>query len=339
MARLGHLFASSLLTVFLAASSASAATGVTPSDATPVQREEAQSHFAKGRDLYTARKFDEAAAEFEKSYAIVASPNALFFLARCDRERGKLVAAYAELGRTAAEAREHASEDPRYAKTAQAASDERDAVEKSLGFVTVTLTGGNADTSVTIAGAKLPRAALGDPIPLMPGTTDVAIETPGKPPIHQSVSVFGGEKKSVTLDAGVVDTAAPAEPTVAAPPPPAVDHAGEAAASRAHLRTASYVSAGVTVAGFATFAVLGVLSNNTYNDLQSQCHGPCPAGSGHEDEISRGKTEQTVADVGFVVGAVAAATAVTLFVMSLPTKSDRVSFVVGPTSAGVSGEF
>src|SRR5580704_11670159 len=78
--------------------------------------------------LVTASAHDEAAAEFDKSYAIVSSPNALFFLARCDRERGKLVTAYAELGRTAAEAREHASEDTRYVKTAQAASDERDAI-------------------------------------------------------------------------------------------------------------------------------------------------------------------------------------------------------------------
>ncbi len=320
------------------ATAAGAVTGVTPSDATPVQREEAQSHFAKGRDLYTARKFDEAAAEFEKSYAIVASPNALFFLARCDRERGKLVAAYAELGRTAAEAREHASEDPRYAKTAQAASEERDAIAPQLGFVTLTLTGGTPETTLTVGEEKLPRAALGEPIPLMPGTTNVTIETPGKPALHQTVSVFGGEKKSVTLDAGAVETPAAAPSSVAGPVAPPGDPAADAAAARARTRTWSYVSAGVAVAGIATFAVVGTLSNNDYSDLQAKCHGPCPPGV-DQDEINRGKTEQTIADVGLVVGLVGAAAAVTLFVMSLPTKSDKVTAVVGPSWVGVRGEF
>ncbi len=81
------------------------------------------------------------------------------------------------------------------------------------------------------------------------------------------------------------------------------------------------------------------MSNSTYSDLQAQCHGPCSSGAGNQDEINRGKTEQTVADVGLVVGLVGAAAAVTLFVMSLPTKSDKVSAVVGPTWIGVKGEF
>jgi hypothetical protein len=328
--------------VFLAAASAQAAAGVTPSDATPVQREEAQTHFAKGRDLYTAKRFDEAAAEFERSYAIVASPNALFFLARCDRERGKLVAAYAELGRTAAEAREHASEDPRYAKTAQAASDERDAIAAQLGFVTVNVTGGSAETTVTVAGTKFPRAALGEPLPIAAGSTEVVVETPGSAPVRQSVAVFAGEKKSVTIDAGTASAPAVAEPPRATPAAPLHADSGEdAAAGRARLRTVSYVSAGVAVVGLATFAVAGTLSNSAYSDLQAKCHGPCPSdgGSGTRDEIDRGKTEQTLANVGLVVGLVGAAAAVTFFVMSLPGKSDKVSLTVGPSWLGVKGEF
>ncbi len=332
-----------ILLVLSAAASAEAGAGVTPSDATPVQREEAQTHFARGRDLYAAKKYDEAAAEFEKSYAIVGSPNALFFLARCDRERGKLVAAYAELGRTAAEAREHASEDPRYAKTAQAASEERDAIAPQLGFVTVSVTGGTAETSVTIAGARFPRAALGEPLPVMPGSTEVVVETPGKPPLRRMVAVFGGEKKSVTLDAGAAEPAINPQPGVAPPLPPLPLHPAsleEEAAGRARLRTWSYVSAGAAVVGLATFAVAGTMSNAAYSDLQAQCHGPCPSGNaGNQDEIARGKTEQTAADVGLVVGLVGAAAAVTLFVMSLPVKSDRVTAAFGPTWVGVKGEF
>ncbi|MGO8996925.1 MAG: tetratricopeptide repeat protein [Polyangiaceae bacterium] len=328
----------------LCAPSAHAGAGVTPSDATPVQREEAQTHFARARDLYTAKKFDEAAAEFDKSYAIVASPNALFFLARCDRERGKLVAAYSELGRTAAEAREHASEDPRYAKTAEAATEERDALAPQLGFVTVTVTGGSQETTVTVAGGKFPRAALGEPIPVMPGSTEVIVDTPGKPSQRRTVAVFGGEKKTLTFDAGAVEAAPAAEPAAPAPLPPRGPTPEEEAATRGHIRTASYVAGGVAVVGLITFAAAGIASNNTYSNLQAECHGPCAPGAGNQSEINSGKTEQIVADVGLVFGLVGVAAAVTLYVMSIPagpSKTDKVTldYFVGPGWMGVKGEF
>jgi hypothetical protein len=334
-----RLLCSLVVTIFLAAPSARAAHGVTPSDATPVQREEAQSHFARGHDLYTAKRYDDAAAEFEKSYAIVASPNALFFLARCDRERGKLVDAYAELGRTAAEAREHAADDPRYAKTAQAASDERDAIAQQLGFVTVTVTGGTPDTMVTVAGAKFPRAALGEPLPVAPGNTEIVVDTPGRPPMRQTVTVVAGEKRSVTLDGGTAEPTASTElaaPPLLSPPP---DGSGAEGSGRAGIRAGAYIAAGIAVAGLATFAVLGTLSNNTYSDLETHCHGPCPATSSNEDEINRGKTEQTIANVALVAGLVGAAAAVTLFFVSSPKKPDKVTVLAGPTWVGVKGEF
>jgi hypothetical protein len=328
------------LTIALTALPAAAA-GVAPSEATPVQREEAQSHFAKGHDLFTAKKLDDAAAEFDKSYAIVASPNALLFLARCDRERGKLLTAYAEFGRTAAEAKEHATEDARYAKTAEAALEERDAMAPQLGFVTVSVTGGGPETTVTVAGAKFPRSALGEAFPVMPGSSEVIVETPGKAPLHQTLSVFGGEKKTVTFDAGSAPAVAPSAEARPAPaePPPHVMTPEEEAASRARIRTISYVAGGAAIVGFVTLAVAGIASNNTYSNLQNECHGACAPGSGHDSEISQGSTEQTIADVGLVVGLVGATAAVTLFVMSLPPKNDRVSVTVGPRWVGIQGEF
>ncbi len=314
------------------------AAGVTPNDATPVQREEAQNRFAHGRDLYAAKKFDEAHDEFEKSYAIVASPNALFFLARSDRERGKLVAAYVEYGRTAAEAKEHAADDPRYAKTAEAATEERDAIAPQLGFVTIAVDRATPETSVTIGGEKLGKAAWGEALPVMPGTSDVVIITPGKPNVHQMITVAAGDRKTLALDAGP-DVATPqAKAAPEALQPAHVQTPEEEAASRAKLRTFAYGAAVAGGVGFVTFAVFGLMSNATYNDLQNQCHGPCPAGYG-ASEVSKGKTQQTVADIGLAVGLVGAAATVGLFVMSLPTKSENVSLVAGPTWMGLKGEF
>jgi hypothetical protein len=92
----------------------------------------------------------------------------------------------------------------------------------------------------------------------------------------------------------------------------------------------------------ATFAVFGVLAQSTYNDLQNICHGAaCPPG--HEDEISRGRTDQTVAKVALVTGAVGLAGGVTLFVLSFRSKaadhpSDAgASLVFGPGWIGLGG--
>jgi hypothetical protein len=325
------------IAIALAAPSAFAA-GVTPNDASNVQREEAQTRFAHARELFAAKKFDEAHDEFEKSYAIVASPNALLFVARSDRERGKLVAAYAGFGRTAAEAKEHAADDPRYAKTAEAATEERDALAPQLGFVTIAVDRATPETSVTIGTLKLGKAEWGEAVPMMPGTNDVVIVTPGKANAHQMVTIAAGDRKTLALDAGP-DVAQPAQPqTVAEAPKPHVQSPEEEAASRGRTRTLAYGAAAVGGVGIVTFAVFGLMSNATYNDLTTQCHGPCPTGYG-ASEVSKGKTQQTVADVGLAVGLVGVAAAVGLFVMSLPTKSDNVAIVAGPTWMGVKGEF
>jgi hypothetical protein len=92
------------------------------------------------------------------------------------------------------------------------------------------------------------------------------------------------------------------------------------------------------------------MSNVTYNDLQAQCHGSCAPGQGSASEISKGKTQQTVADIGLAVGLVGTAATVVLFVMSLPSKpedgrsaaasqSTGVAVMAGPTWMGVQGAF
>jgi hypothetical protein len=324
------------LALALAAPSSFAA-GVSPKDATAAQRDEAQTLFAHARDLYTAKKLDDAREAFEKSYAVVASPNALLFVARCDRDRGKLAAAHAEYGQAIAEAKAHASDDPRYAKAAEAASDERDEITPQLGFVTVAVDRATPETSVTIAGERLGRLDWGEPVAVMPGTSDVVIITPGKPNAHQSLTIAAGERKTLSLDAGAEGTQAPA-PVAQEAPKPHVQTPEEEAAARAKLRMFAYGAAVAGGVGFVTFAVFGSMAHSTSNDLQAQCHGPCPANYGGS-ELSKEKTQQTVGDVGLAVGLVGVAAAVGLFVMSLPTQSENVSLVAGPTWMGVRGSF
>ena len=310
-------------------SSLARADGILPDAATPVQREQAQSRFVRGRDLMAKKKYVEALAEFRASHDIVASPNTRLEMARCLRNMGKVVAAYAELGRTAVEAKEVLAQDNRYQRAYDSAIAERADIQPKLGFVTLTIRNATDDTKVTVDGEDLRRAAWSEPVPVAPEAAEVVVTTPGHASVHQAVALAAGQRSAVTIDA------LSADPVAAAPVAASSDGGGSG------LRPWAYVAGGVGVAGLATFGVFAVLAKSTFDDLNNTCHGgPCPPDK--SGEVSSGQTQQTVANVGLVVGLVGAAASVTLFLVSSPGKSDAApaaGLELGPGWAGVRGRF
>ena len=306
------------------------AAGVTPAAATPVQREQAQSRFLKGRDLYTAKKYDAAVVELNASLDIVASPNTRLILARCLRDMGRLVAAYVEFGRTGVEAKELVRDDTRYEKAGIAATDERAQLLPKLGFVEVSITHSAPETVLKVSGETIRRGGWDEPLPVMPGDSIVRIESEGHEPVVQAITVAAGEHKALTLDA---NADGPADARATSTPEPRVFDRTE---GNSTLRSVAFASAGVAVAGLGTFAGLGILANGTYGKLEDACGSErCPPG--HESDISRGRTEQTIANVGLVVFGVAAVTSVTLFVIS--AKSQKTTARVGLGSIQLGGSF
>src|SRR5580658_800818 len=156
------------------------ADGVLLSEATPVQREQAQSRFRRGKELMGKGSYDEAAAEFRPSHDIVASPNTRLELGRCMRAAGRLVPAYAEFGRTMVEAKELVGEDQRYQRAYDAAAAERVQLEPNLGFVILTIENPSEGTRVVVGGEEVRRAAWGEPAPVVAGSTEIRVETPGR---------------------------------------------------------------------------------------------------------------------------------------------------------------
>ena len=68
--------------------------------------------------------------------------------------------------------------------------------------------------------------------------------------------------------------------------------------------------------------------------------GPCS--TSHADDISSGKTQQTLANVGLIVGAVGVAAGATLIVVGAKSKrapAAATGLVVGPGYLGVNGTF
>jgi hypothetical protein len=334
--RRGSRMIATALALAIGSAGAAHAAGVEPAKATPVQREQAQSRFIKGRELFNAKKYDLALVELSASLDIVASPNTRLYVGRCLREMGRTVAAYAELGRTAVEAKELLRDDTRYEKAAQAANDERAALAPKLGFLDVRVTHATPETTLKVANDDVRRGGWEEPVPVLPGTATILVETPGHAPVQQQVEVAAGEHKSMVIDA-VPDASGEGLATSAGTPPAATSD------SSATLRPVMYVTAGLAVVGLATFAIAGVMANGTYSDLKSACgSSPCPPG--HESDISAGKTQQTFANVGLVVFALSAAATATLFFVTSPKKSSSPAaasarVTAGPSFVGLQGAF
>ena len=313
------------------------AAGVDPSSATAVQREQAQQKFFRGKAFLAAKRYDDAANELRASLEIVASPNTRLLLARCLREQGHLVEAYVEFGRAVVEAKELARADVRYAKAGESAAEDRSALEPKLAFVTIAVSHATADTKLRVGREELRRAAWSEPVPVMPGSTEIMVETLGSPPVKQTVTLAAGEKRSLGLDAGAPQPTAVAAPTIA------TGEEGDGKADkrdRTALRPYAYVAGGVGAAGILTFAIFGALANSTYADLKDQCRGPCTPP--RESDISSGKTQQTVANIGLVVGLIGVGAGVALYVVSTSPKSSKeetphAAVVVGPGWLGIRG--
>ncbi|WP_394838473.1 tetratricopeptide repeat protein [Pendulispora rubella] len=321
---LRRLTAAMLTMIALTAGAATAhADGVPPAAASPLEREQAQSLFLKGKERFDQKNYREALESFRASLAVVNSPNTRLYVGRCLQNSGDLLGAYIEFGRAATEAREASASDGRYKLTASEAAAERDGIQPELGFVTIQLNGADDSTLLRVAGQKV-RGASSEAWPVLPGPVEIVVERQGAEVARRSVTVARGGRESVQIDV---------------PPAPASPGGGPTEPTRDSgqtLRTLSFVAAGVGVAGFATFAIAGLSAKSTYDDLDSRCGGT-RCREDVRDDISHGNTMQTVANIGLVVGAVGVATGITLFAIGQSKKNSSTStLMVTTTGTGIS---
>jgi hypothetical protein len=298
-------------------------------------------HFTAGKQAIDQKNWEKAALELRASLEVVNSPNARLVLARALRDSGSVADAWTEYGRTIAEAKRLAAAEDRYAKTADAAAAERADLEPKLAFVVVSLAHAPPDATLKAGGRLVPAAEASGPIVVSAGAVDVVLsDADGKELARQTVSATVGQKTAVALDA---EPAPPKSADVAEEkpdqPPPAEPPPETSGGSK--LRPYSYVVGGVGVAGLALFAIYGLIANSTYSDLQGACpNNVCPPGK--QSEIDSGRTQQTVANVSLVVGAVGLAAGGTLFVLSLSNNANKgptTGLVVAPGYTGLHGSF
>jgi len=343
----------------LALALTSAATTVTSSahagSASPsaAAKAKAKRAFDRGQEHYKNGKFPEAAAAFQESYDAVPDPKALLMLARVQRDGGELVKARitCQKARDAAVAAEATGQANR--ATRDEIENELRNIDSVLGFINIVLSHAPTGTRVSIDDNDV-TSQLGSPIRSEPGPLVVTATTPDGMERRENAMVKAGQTSSVTLSFpfnGKADKAlavAPQHESKPAPPPKqeeAPPPKPEAKPSEAQpsttKRTLTWVAGGVGLAGLATFAVFWPMTASKYDDLDGACpQNHCDPSL--ESDKNTGKTYQTLANVGLVVGAVGLGAAITLFVIPDAAHSNqatRTKLELGLGRVALSGSF
>lgn len=297
------------------------------------QAKKATDAFKKGKKLFDDRKYIPALAEFQMSYNLVPSPNSGLYIARCFAELGQHKEAYFQFKRVITEADMRARTEPKYGPTRDSARNEIEDVSKKLSLLTVQVQNPAANTTLRVGAMAIARDQWGTPIPLDPGGVDVVLETPGTPAVQNRVELQRGEKKTIAIgpqQAGVI---------LPPPPRPTQDDGGLG------LLPVAIAFGGVGVAGFIAFGVAGGLSLSTYSEVEDTC-STLPAAECN-DLIDTGETQQLVANIGWIVGAVGLAAGATILIVDLTSgggsggtrEAASVDLHVGPGHVGVRGAF
>ncbi len=274
--------------------STAAADNASPSGTAAAKDEKAR--FAEAVRLYKAGSFARALPAFEALATATGSPNAELYVGYCLNGLERHAGAYAAFERAARDA----GSEERYAETRAAALREMAELGLRLGTLVVAPVETPDGLVVTVDGAVLEPAAFGSHRVLEPGDHHVEARATGRNPVVRDVHVDGGETKTVTLYFPQRDTAAPT-----AAPAASGDRPGAA------LRIGGFVAAGVGGVGLVTFAIGGLEAKSAHDRLARECSLPC-GDSAHEREVERGKSWQTVANVGLLVGGVGALASATL---------------------------
>ncbi|HXX67273.1 MAG TPA: hypothetical protein VEK07_08830 [Polyangiaceae bacterium] len=184
------------------------------------------------------------------------------------------------------------------------------------------------DVSVSMDGAPIATQLDGKPVEINPGLHSFVFERPGAAPIEKKVIIAAHAKSQV-----IVAVWRP-PPVVRAPASAPVIHPAAEAAPQTFrpVPPLAYVLGGVAVAALGTFAGLGLSGDITKHDLDTSCSPRCSSGN-----VSSLETRFLAADVALGVGAIAAASAVTVFFLrpEQPARALAVTAVgVAPAHGG-----
>jgi hypothetical protein len=320
-------------------------------DATDADRARASELFREGRTLMAAQRYTEACPMLEESQRLDPGGGTLLNVALCHELQGRTATAWSDF-RGALDA---ARRDGRADRAVAAEQHLRD-LEPRLSRLTI-----DVPPEARVAGLSVRRdgaqVAVGDwnvGSPVDPGKHVVEVDAPGYAPWRTTVAVDGaGAPRTVRVPLLEPLSPIPASPPPATvsepappPPPPSLASTGgretnpppERAApdARPWQRPLAVGMGAVGVLGIGIGTVYGLQAASQWNQAEPFCAGGKCSTSQAYTSWQDSRSSASTATVAFVVGGVAAAGCVVLW-LTAPSSSVRVGATPGALVAR--GEF
>lgn len=304
-----------LFVLFLGASTASA------QDAN-----EARRLFEQGVAAASRQSWPDAIDAFRRSFAIVERASTAYNLAvalgRAERPREAL-AALDDYFRLANQS--EASEAERYRQ----ATELRTRLEGRVARLTLTIA--PATATVSVVGTAIEGSGAERTLLLDPGSHRVTVAA-GDRTEDIEITLAAGETQTRTVN---LEQGGAAQPE----PQPAQPSGGDAFGV---LGIVGVVLAGVGAASFGVMIGTGVVSNDTYETLRSECtenaDGTFSCGAEWRDEISFGSDMALTSTIFTVIGGVTLAAGLALIIVDVADgggESARLEITTGPGLAGL----
>jgi Tetratricopeptide repeat len=295
----------------------------------------AQSLHEQAVKALDAKDYATACPKFEEVVRLV--PNGLgarLSLAECYEGAGRLASAFT----TYVALEEAAAKDPKQRERQTIAQTRAQALEPRLARLTIVVPDAvRALPGLEIQrdGAVVPSAQWGAPLPVDKGAHVLTASATGKQRLEKAVNVpSDGTKASVTFDKLDDLSSAPggAPPGVEAVPPVESTPPDEGTTFFNTQRTAGLAVGGVGVIGVVVGAIFGAQAISKLNESNE---GHCNADTNKCDPEGLalredGHTAGTVSTVMFVLGGLAVAGGVTLFVTAPSSSATSAKVAVGP---------
>lgn len=328
-----------------------AALAEVPSAISPADRRKAITHYKRGRQLLALKRFDQALAELDASIALMPSPNTELLRAHALRELGRPAEAVAAYERVMNEATDRIGlGQSRYQATLDDASQWFGKLRPEVTELRVLVANAPGEVTVQFEGEPLAVEAMANEGAfrarawLAPGSGRVTVRHGDGDEHTEQVELPAGKVQTVEIDLAPPPTE-PVEPGPIEPAPPAPPVEG---ADFPVPPLASFITAGVGVVGFGMFAIFGSLSSSTAADLD-ECAPRCP--DALREDADAGQTQQTVANVGLVIGIAGLAAAGTIWLVDAlladdagpadegDGQADGMALSIGPAGVALRGTF
>ena len=297
----------------------------------------AQQHYAAGRTSYHAEDYQKALGHFQSSLQSYDSPNARLYVARCLARLGRHGEAVLQYQLAASSAAELGKLSDRYKATERAAKKELDGEMQRVAWVLLKVTPTPQKLSISIGNRELPRAALGVPIPVLPGDRVLVVRAPSFQAYRKKLSLKIGETEKLSVRLVSADRRSPK----ALPGSPRRTSSGKASHADGSVGSSVsplvWVGLGASVVGVAGFATFYSLAESQHADLEERCAGPC--GPDQQDAIDRGRSYQLAANVSLGIVAAGGALALASALLSSPKRPGRAQVSLGLGSLQLSGTF